>query len=149
MKISIRQLTGFGLLALTQGALAQDDSGPSPFEIESERAARAEYRASLDDAMLREGRDTYWAAEIEHRIESSLHAVSDLDILTWEFGCATTLCRVVLDHRTLSGQQEAMEALAGMPGFSFPGRADLEWRDDGSATTYIYLHRPQPEDSDV
>jgi hypothetical protein len=48
---------------------------------------------------------------------------------------------VILDHGTLSGQQEVFESMAGLPGFDLPGQAHLEWADDGSAVTYIYLQR--------
>jgi hypothetical protein len=146
MKTPILKTAGLIVLVATNVAFAEDASGPSPRQVEDDRMARAEYRAGLDDTMQGEGRDVYWAAETEYQIEASLQSVSELDVMASEFACAVTLCRVVLDHRTLSGQQEVLEALAGMPGFSHPGRADLEWRDDGSATTYIYLQRQTPEE---
>ena len=122
-------------------AQADDVASVSPAQLAQERIERQSYRALLDAVMLREGRDRAWATDVEGRIRASLDTVRKLDVSVRDIECATTLCRVILDHATLSGQDQVLGATAGMPGFDLAGRAHLEWGDDGSVVTYIYLLR--------
>jgi hypothetical protein len=128
----------------TIGVAVQADSveSVSPAQLEQERVERQAYRALLDTIMGREGRDAAWANEQEKQIRASLASVGKLDLATRNVECAQTMCRVVLGHATVSGQQEVLNATAGLQGFKLPGQAHLEWSDDdGSAVTYIYLLR--------
>jgi len=128
----------------TIGMTAQADSveSISPAQLEQERGERQAYRALLDRIMGREGRDAAWASEQEKQIRATLDSVSKLDVSARNVECARTMCRVILGHKTTTGQQEVLTETAGRPGFTLPGQAHLEWSDeDGSAVTYIYLLR--------
>jgi hypothetical protein len=137
--LNIMLLAALAAIGRTAGA-GSVESVP-PRQLEEERGEREAYRALLDMTMSREGRDAKWASEVEEQIRASLDSVTGLDVTTRSIGCAATLCRVILDHATLSGQQEVLDSTAGLPGFNLPGQAHLEWSDDGSAVTYIYLLR--------
>jgi hypothetical protein len=143
MNTQVLKIVACAALA-TLGMAAQADSveSVSPAQLEQERAERQAYRTLLDQIMDREGRDAVWASEQEMQIRSTLDSVASLDRTTRNVQCARTMCRVVLDHKTVTGQQEVLNATAGRPGFTLPGQAHLEWSDDdGSAVTYMYLLR--------
>ena len=142
MNTQTLKLMACAALAVVGGSVAMADvQSVSPEQLEQERVEREAYRALLDSTMQREGRDAAWANEVEKNIRASLDSVRGLDFTTRNDECAATLCRVVLDHTTLPGQQEVLNGTAGQPGFDLPGRAHLEWSDDGSAVTFIYLLR--------
>jgi hypothetical protein len=129
------------LTALGGAALASEVESVSPQQLEQQRAERTAQRAVLDATMRKQGRDAEWASAVEQQIRASLGTVAGLDATARSVECAATLCRVILDHATLSAQQDVLNSTAGLPGFDLPGQAHLEWSDDGSAVTYIYLQR--------
>ena len=142
MNTQTLKLMACAAVAVIGGSIAAADVlSVSPMQLEQERVEREADRALLDSTMRSEGRDGVWAKQVENRIRASLDSVRGLDYSTRNVECATTLCRVILDHATVSGQQQVLNETAGKPGFDLPGRAHLEWSDDGTAVTYIYLLR--------
>src|SRR5262245_17647127 len=143
MNTQLLKLMACAALA-TIGMTARADSveSVSPAQLEQERSDRREYRALLDQIIDREGRDAAWASAQEKQIRATLDSVARLDLTTRNVQCGQTMCRVILDHKTVTGQQDVLTATSGRPGFMLPGLAHLEWSDDDpSAVTYIYLLR--------
>lgn len=129
------------LLFVLCGAEGHESAAPSPAQLEQQREDRRAHRARVDLTMLRaQPRENGWAKAMEAKLGASLDEVRGLDVQVREVHCAATACRVVLDHRSLSGQQDVTLRLAGRPGFDLAGFAHLEWEPDGSAVSYLYVH---------
>jgi hypothetical protein len=119
-----------------------DVSAPSPEQMARERMIM---RSQLDQRLEQESRVADWADGVERDIQLTLAEVAHLDLEVREIECRASRCRVILDHVTQTGQQDVMQATAGMPGFDLAGQALLEVFDDGTATSYIYLHTGEPD----
>lgn len=129
-------------LALSLAGVGFADPVQASLDLDSAEAIaqeRRHVRAQLDADMLGQERSVTWASQIERELKRSLAQVRHLDLEVREIRCRTSLCRVILDHRSQAGQQEVLQETAGTPGFDLPGLAHLETHQNGTATSYIYL----------
>lgn len=126
-----------------------DDVEPAspPFTDEEQAAAQAERRARrallrdrIGAAMASESRDPTWADAVEHDVRSSMQKAADTAVLQ-SVECRQSLCSLVMTHAHPDAQREAMQKLAGAPGFRMAGRAHLEYDRSRGAVTYVYLSR--------
>lgn len=112
----------------------------SQAELEREAEQRAAYREVLDRRIDREGRDDTWSKATEESLWRSLGEVVNLDFAVRDLRCGRTLCRLVLGHDTMEGQEASLMETAGRPGFELEGIAHLEWSEStGQAVSYVYV----------
>ena len=104
------------------------------------RARRALLRDRIGAAMATQPRDPTWADAVEHDVRSSMQKAADTAVLQ-SVECRQSLCSLVMTHAHPDAQREAMQVLAGAPGFRMAGRAHLEYDRSRGAVTYVYLSR--------
>jgi hypothetical protein len=125
-----------------------DEVEPAPPVTDEEQAAaqaerrarRALLRDRIGAAMASQSRDPSWADAVEHDVRSSMQKAADTAVLQ-SVECRQSLCALVMTHAHPDAQREAMQALAGAPGFRMAGRAHLEYDRSRGAVTYVYLSR--------
>ena len=134
---------------LPELSVAADDAEPAapPLTEEEQEAAQAERRARrallrdrIGAAMASQSRDPSWADAVEHDVRSSMQRAADKAVLQ-SVECRQSLCSLVMTHAHPDAQREAMQVLAGAPGFRMAGRAHLEYDRSRGAVTYVYLSR--------
>lgn len=108
--------------------------------LAEQKRERAKLREMLDARLAAESRDSEWAGVVERDLSGSIAKFAELATLE-RVECRDTLCSLEMSHPNPDDQRQAMNDLAGEPGFRLAGKAHLEFSPEEGARTYVYLRR--------